>query len=200
MKIKKLSAIALSVVLLLCVVSVTACNTDENRVTEGTTGFTRDSNDVPAPLPPDPVPFTFRDEGLSDEQIRGMIEDGTIPANVTNLNLSGNHISDLSLFSGLSELHVLNVSNNQVVDLSPLTGLSKLDTLFLSGNQIADLSPLLLLPGLMILHAAENELTDISVLGSITTLTNVNVRGNVAISGADVDALRLALPNTSVNQ
>lgn len=35
------------------------------------------------------------------------------------LDLSGNHISDLSLLSGLPRLEYLNLSNNRLSDLSP---------------------------------------------------------------------------------
>lgn len=54
--------------------------------------------------------------------------------NITDLNLSGNAISDLTPLSGLTQLVTLNLSNNQTSDINALTELNNLTTLNLSSN------------------------------------------------------------------
>lgn len=56
--------------------------------------------------------------------------------NLSELNLSGNKLTDLSALQSLSQLSVLNIEDNFVTDLKPLTGLSALKTLWVKGNPV----------------------------------------------------------------
>ena len=76
--------------------------------------------------------------------------------NITDLNLSGNGISDISKIVSLGGLTSLDVSNNLITDLSTLSGVSSLTTL----------------------KAANNKITSLSSLSSNTALTELDVSSN----------------------
>ena len=65
---------------------------------------------------------------------------------ITQLDISGNNLADLTAFSGAVGLTDLNASANKITDVSPIAGLTRLKTLDLSKNKIADLSPVRALP------------------------------------------------------
>lgn len=56
--------------------------------------------------------------------------------NLTDLNLSGNKLTDLSALQTLEKLQSLNIEENFITDLKPLTGLSALNTLRAGSNPI----------------------------------------------------------------
>lgn len=56
--------------------------------------------------------------------------------NLKFLDLSGNHISDLSFLAGLQNLEELNLSDNQIVLLSKMETLPKLKTITLLNNPV----------------------------------------------------------------
>jgi hypothetical protein len=59
-----------------------------------------------------------------------------------SMDLSGNHIADLSPLSGLKNLEELNLAGNQLSYIDALSNLQQLKRLDLSNNQIDDISPL----------------------------------------------------------
>ena len=71
-------------------------------------------------------------------------------------------ITDLSLFSGMTEVWVLDVGDNPIGDLSPLRDLTRLFNVGLSGTGVSDLSPL-----------SEQRLGHLDVGGSSVTLEDV---------------------------
>ena len=74
--------------------------------------------------------------------------------NLTELDLCGNHISDLSFLASLTNLTSLNLSSNEICDLWPLSSLTGLKKLILWNNeQIRFLKPL----------AGLTELTELSL-------------------------------------
>jgi Leucine-rich repeat (LRR) protein len=58
------------------------------------------------------------------------------------IDVSDNHIFDLTPLRDLTVLEELNLSDNEVVDLDALSFIASLKRLYLSNNQIEDLSPL----------------------------------------------------------
>ena len=68
---------------------------------------------------------------------------------LTELNLSGNRISDIGPLAELRNLKALYLSYNRIVDITPLKGLTQLEKLYLNNNQIIDLKPLVDNPGLV---------------------------------------------------
>jgi internalin A len=111
-------------------------------------------------------------EYIDDNELAELIADGTIPADVVNLNLGVNEISALTPLKNLPELEHLLLFWNQIEDVSPLSGLTGLKFLDLNYNEISDVTPLYSLVELETLLLNGNPLTD-----------------------EQVDALRAALPN-----
>ena len=107
---------------------------------------------------------------------------------LTQLNIGGNNISDISPLAGLTQLQVLDLSGNvnrrndptynKISDISPLAGLTQLHSVNLDGNNISDISPL---AGLTQLHSVNldgNNISDISPLAGLTQLQILWISGN----------------------
>ena len=128
-----------------------------------------------------------------------------LAANLTNLSLAGNAISDLGPLTNLQHLGSLEVQNNFVADLSALTALTNLHHLAAGGNPINDYSTLSRLTNLVSLSVAnlsgrgaamgnltslenltgltsltlwENNVMDISPLARLTNLNSLDLRWN----------------------
>jgi Leucine-rich repeat (LRR) protein len=102
---------------------------------------------------------------------------------VISLNLSNNHLVDISDFNstGFSNLEVLSLTGNQLNDLKPLAGLKKLEKLNLDHNKITDsnlFSELTNLPKLAFLNLNTNQLTNIRGLEGLTNLTTLDLSDN----------------------
>ena len=85
----------------------------------------------------------LRELGLGDEELQGLEK----MTNLTELDLRGNEMTDLTPLSGMENLEELRLSgdiegNQEISDLSPLMGLSHLKVLHLPAANIEDLSPL----------------------------------------------------------
>jgi len=136
-------------------------------------------------------------------------------ANLQQLTLFNNDISDVSLLGGLSNLEFLHLGANDLIDIAPLASLNHLETLILHYNTIGDISPLAALTNLQSLDIYENNISDISpltglinlqslglgsnnlsdlsTLAGLTNLTNLNLY-NLNISESDLLVL-FSLPN-----
>ena len=90
--------------------------------------------------------------------------------NLTKLDLSGNEISDLSPLMNLPKLQWLDISYTQVVDLRPLMGIDSLSFLNASGCSINSCSALSMMNGLSQLYLDENPIRDFSGLRKLKTL------------------------------
>jgi Leucine-rich repeat (LRR) protein len=100
----------------------------------------------------------------------------TVDVTVTELDLSGKDISDISALSLLTKLKVLYLVRNNISDISALSGLTNLESLYLVGNNISNISALSGLSNLEYLFLAANPLTQ-----------------------SQVDKLQKALPNCTIN-
>ncbi len=74
---------------------------------------------------------------LTDYDLKGIIE--SFP-NISSLDISNNHISDLSPITKLKNLQFISVSNNYIEDITPLCTLEKLSSIQLDHNRIKDIS------------------------------------------------------------
>ena len=90
---------------------------------------------------------------------------------LVKLNLSGNEISDLSPLMNLPELQWLDISNTQVSDLRPLMGIDSLTFLNASGCSINNCSAFSMMNGLTQLYLDENPIRDFSGLRKLKTLS-----------------------------
>ena len=134
--------------------------------------------------------------------------------NLTRLNLSGNEVSDLSPLMNLPYLQYLDISYNRIADLRPLMGVDSLSFLNASGNAITSTSPLTMMNGLTSLYLDGNPIRDFSGLRRVVTLNSLglsstgltdddllylrgmsslfelNIEDNPALTGEAVDGLR----------
>ena len=98
--------------------------------------------------------------------------------NLTWLQLFGNNLSDISALAGLTNLTRLSLARNNLSDISPLAGLTNLATLGLANNNLSDLSPLTGLTNLARLGLRDNSISDISPLAGLTNLARADLKHN----------------------
>jgi Leucine-rich repeat (LRR) protein len=116
-------------------------------------------------------------------------------AKLESLNLADNTVTNLEPLTELTGLRVLNLNRNgALTDLSPLQGLVELETLRLSGNQIADLSALTDLEKLQAFEAAGNQLQDVAVVGGFAQLAELDLSNN------PVNRTEATCPAVTVNE
>ncbi len=113
----------------------------------------------------------------------------TFKSNVTELDLSGCDVHDITLLSVCTKLKKLDLSDNSVSDISALVDLPLLTELDLSNNRISDISPLMSLPKLEYLNLAGNRIKSVAALQDISSLTELNLSGNELGSIAAVGRL-----------
>jgi GTPase SAR1 family protein len=98
--------------------------------------------------------------------------------NLTELNLRGNQIGDISQLKGLKKLRKLFLSDNHISDISPLKELKYLTKLNLSNNQVSDISPLKDLTKLTEVYLDKNQINNISPLKDIINLNRLDLTQN----------------------
>ncbi|MHB0856475.1 MAG: leucine-rich repeat domain-containing protein [Anaerolineae bacterium] len=85
-----------------------------------------------------------------------------------SLDIGGNNIGDnLESLSGLTNLKQLSMFGNRTTDISALAGLTNLELLYIHSNQISDISPLANLKNLSELMADDNQISDVSALSGL---------------------------------
>ena len=107
--------------------------------------------------------------------------------NLTDLNLTGRVIPDLTPIASLSQLQSLRLANTQLQDISALTALTQLTTLDISYNQISNLTPIAQLSTIRSLNVAYNPVTDISPIGEILTPAVEQEWQLLDLSGINID-------------
>ncbi len=99
------------------------------------------------------------------------------------LNLSGNHITDLTYFPYINPLDQLALNYqgpDYIKDISPLKYIStSLQYLSLQGNKISDISPLSHLYGLKYLSIRDNRITSIKALDNKSILSGLDMSINL---------------------
>lgn len=112
---------------------------------------------------------------------------------LTDLDLSGKGIADLTGLEAAKNLKTLALRGNRVTDLSPLAGLISLETLDLDGNQVTSLAPLSGLNNLRVLHLTDNEVSDLTPVAKLRMLQFVfcaQNRLNGTVAAQTVEAMR----------
>jgi len=97
---------------------------------------------------------------------------------LTSLDASGKGITSLMGLEYAANLRELRLEYNQISDISPLSGLSRLKTLVLNNNRISDISLVATIPNLEYLDLHDNHFSDLSALSSLSKLQTLVVRGN----------------------
>lgn len=123
---------------------------------------------------------------------------------LTNLNISGNEVSDDSEIAYLTKLQTLNFANNKLDNhYTSIEKLEVLANLDLSGNNIKDLNSLnnyltnltanRKTSKLTSLAVANNQISDIQILEGFSTLQTLNISNN------EIDDISYISNNTSMN-
>lgn len=102
----------------------------------------------------------------------------TFDNNVTELDLSGCDVHDISLLSVCTKLKKLGLSDNSISDISALVDIPELAELDLSNNRISDISPLMSVSKLTYLNLAGNRIKSVAALQDLTSLTELNLSSN----------------------
>ena len=82
----------------------------------------------------------------------------TFKSDVTELDLSGMGLRDVSALGNCKELTKLDLSGNEISDLSPLMNLPKLEWIDVSDNELTDLRPLMGMEMLKYIDASKNSI------------------------------------------
>lgn len=102
------------------------------------------------------------------------------------LYLNGTHVSDVSAIMNLPNLQTLSVSNTPVSDVSTLQSLTRLQRLSLNNTQVSDVSALRSLISLQWLDLDGTKVSDVSALKSLSSLQLLGLSGTQV---SDVSAL-----------
>lgn len=114
---------------------------------------------------------------------------------LVKLDLSGNEISDLSPLMNLPDLVWIDVSDNQLTDLRPLMGMEKLKYIDASGNSINSTAPVSMMNGIEELYLDDNPIRDFSGLRKVKSLKVLGL-GNTGLRDEDLEYLeKLTLLN-----
>ena len=105
---------------------------------------------------------------------------------LSELDLSGTQVSDISALSKLTSLSKLNLNDTEVSEISALSKLTSLSTLYLSGTQASDISALSKLTSLSELYLSGTQVSEISALSKLTSLSELDL-SNTKVS--DISAL-----------
>ena len=122
----------------------------------------------------------------ADEMDIQNLEGLQFAANLEELRLRGNPLSDLSPLSGLTTLKEVEVSGESLSDLSPLAGLINLEGVGFWQTSISDLSPLSGLTKLRWLEFKNSPVSDLSPLAGLTNLKRLET-----YASRDLDLLPL---------
>ena len=116
--------------------------------------------------------LTARSAGIAD--LTGLES----AANLTELHLGWNNISDASPLATLANLQVLSLRSNNISDTAFLVGLTSLTDLSLEANAVADVSPLSNLASLTVLYLGWNRISDPSPLANLAALESLDLQSN----------------------
>ena len=115
--------------------------------------------------------------------------------NLTSLAVDFNSITSVSPLKGLTSLTTLYLSYNQISNIGPLAGLTNLTDLYISDNLIVDVSPLAGLSSLAFLSLSWNNIaTGVNTLTGFTSITTLDIDGNINIPCLHLEGLIAAYP------
>lgn len=115
-------------------------------------------------------------EATAEEEFQDISFGGvTFKTDVTELDLSGMGLQNISALSGCKNLQKLNLSGNTISDLSPLMDIPTLQWLDVSNNYVTDLRPLMGITSLRFLNVSGNYFSSTVPLGNMTGLTELHM-------------------------
>ncbi len=118
------------------------------------------------------------------------VRDGGDPGALTELDIAGLGIADLTGIEAAEGLRTLDISGNAITDLGPLAGLHALEELDVGGNLYLDnLAPLSALRNLRVLRAADNAISDLGPLARLPGLVELDLSGNMIRDAVPLAAL-----------
>jgi len=127
----------------------------------------------------------------------------TFSSDVTELNLSGMGLRDISVIANCTELIKLDISGNEISDLSPLMNIPNLQWLDVSGNNLTDLKALMGMEKLTFINASGNDISDTSALSMMNGVTELYLDDNPIRDFAGLRKVKslnvLGLSNTGLN-
>ena len=135
------------------------------------------------------------DVGVTLEEIleRVTVKDG----NVTELNLNGTKVSDISALVKLTNLRVLYLIGTPVSDIRPLAKLTNLRLLLLFGTQVSDIRALAKLTNLKEINLGETPVSDISALAKLKNLESL-ILITTNVSKMQVMKMEKAFPHLNI--
>lgn len=117
-------------------------------------------------------------DAASGEAVQITLGGVSFLTDVTELNLSGRGIRNISALADCTALKTLNLSGNLIYDLCPLMNLPSLEWLDISENQISDLRPLMGMSTLRVINASANQVSSTVSVGSMSGLTELDLSDN----------------------
>ena len=124
----------------------------------------------------------------------------TFSEDVTELDLSGRDLSDITALAACRELRTLDLSGNQLTELTALMDLPYLERLSFAGNRVADLRPLMAMRSLQFVDASDNAIASTAALSGLAELRELDLSGNELVDLSGLPSLAsleiLSLENT----
>ena len=117
---------------------------------------------------------------------------------VRELYLVHDQLTDVKGLEKLNQLTELSLVDNQLTDVKGLEKLTQLRNLWLYSNQLTDVKGLEKLTQLKCLYLNQNKLTDVKGLEKLTQLKFLILDGNPALTKAQIDELKKALPDCKI--
>ena len=117
---------------------------------------------------------------------------------VTSLYLAFRELTDVTALKELTQLEWLYLGQNQLTNVKGLEKLTQLTTLGLGDNQLTDVKGLEKLTQLKSLDLSGNQLTDVKGLEKLTQLKTLYLHNYAALTKAQIDELRKALPKCRI--
>lgn len=117
---------------------------------------------------------------------------------LTSLDLSDNFIKDISPLMDIPGLTSLDLSDNYISDIRPLMGMVSLTELKLGSNEISSITALSELKQLKTLQLEKNKLADVSPLGKLENLKTLDLTDNEDLTKKAVDELQQCLPKCKI--
>ena len=155
----------------------------------------------PQPTPPNIIPASSQ-SAIVEKEIRNRLNKPTGEltkadlGKVKELYLGGNQLTELPKgLEKLTQLETLSLGANKLTDVKGLEKLTKLTGLYLENNKLTDVKGLEKLTQLRHLTLRYNQLTSVKGLEKLTRLTRLELRDNPALTKAQIDQLKKALPN-----